>query len=84
MSDLVTLALVGGTGLNELGGAIGEIELETPYGIPSGPIFVVVDSPVRILFLPRHGQPHRFPLRQAHAVHLVLFVGLNEHMVQVF
>ena len=61
MSAPVTLALVGGTGLNELGGGVGEIELETPYGAPSGPICVVADSPVRILFLPRHGQPHRFP-----------------------
>ncbi|HET6593607.1 MAG TPA: S-methyl-5'-thioinosine phosphorylase [Xanthomonadales bacterium] len=61
MAEPLTLALVGGTGLNELGGAAGEIELETPYGLPSAPIRVVAEAPVRILFLPRHGQPHRFP-----------------------
>lgn len=61
MAGPKTLALVGGTGLNELGESIGEIELDTPYGPPSAAIRVVAETPVRILFLARHGQPHRFP-----------------------
>ena len=61
MAEPITLAVVGGTGLNELGDSIGAVELDTPYGSPSAPIRVVAETPVRILFLARHGRPHRFP-----------------------
>jgi len=61
MAERTTLALVGGTGLNQLDDAVAEIELDTPYGAPSSPIYVVAESPVRVLFLARHGRPHRFP-----------------------
>jgi len=56
-----TLALIGGTGLTELDERVETIEIETPYGDPSAPIRVVADEPLRLLFLPRHGSPHRFP-----------------------
>ena len=56
-----TLALIGGTGLTDLDGQAETITIETPYGRPSAPIRVVSSEPVRLLFLPRHGSPHRFP-----------------------
>jgi 5'-methylthioinosine phosphorylase len=61
MSAEVTLALVGGTGLTELDESLETISIETPYGSPSADIRVIENGPVRLLFLPRHGNPHRFP-----------------------
>lgn len=69
----LTVALIGGTGLNELRdelpdgrqtvttGDAGTLVVDTPYGPPSAPIRVVATEPWRLLFLPRHGNPHRFP-----------------------
>ncbi len=56
-----TLALIGGTGLNQFGGAAESITIDTPFGPHSDAIQVVALKPLRILFLPRHGSPHRFP-----------------------
>ena len=56
-----TLALIGGTGLTDLDSQAETITMETPYGRPSAPIRVVSSEPVKLLFLPRHGSPHRFP-----------------------
>lgn len=69
MTAGLTLALVGGTGLTELeehrgkdsGGGHETLDPDTPYGRPSAPIRVVAMEPLRLLFLPRHGNPHRFP-----------------------
>ncbi len=61
MKAVVTLALVGGTGLTELDENVKSISVDTPYGAPSAPIREVQCGPVRLLFLPRHGNPHRFP-----------------------
>jgi 5'-methylthioinosine phosphorylase len=61
MNASVTLALVGGTGLTELDENVKSISVDTPYGAPSAPIREVQSGPVRLLFLPRHGNPHRFP-----------------------
>ena len=65
MTVRLTLALVGGTGLTELEDASGKgletLDIDTPYGRPSAPIRVVATEPLRLLFLPRHGNPHRFP-----------------------
>ena len=56
-----TLALIGGTGLNKLGTLIDSIDIDTPYGKPSAPLSVLRDDDIRILFLPRHGSPHKIP-----------------------
>ena len=61
MSASVTLALVGGTGLTQLDETVKSISVDTPYGAPSAPISELISGPVRLLFLPRHGNPHRFP-----------------------
>jgi len=56
-----TLALIGGTGLNQLGSLLDTLDVDTPYGKPSAPLQVLRDDEIRILFLPRHGTPHRIP-----------------------
>ena len=57
----LTLALIGGTGLTELDEHHEVLDIDTPYGAPSAAIRVVSTDPVRLLFLPRHGSPHRIP-----------------------
>ena len=57
----LSLALVGGTGLNQFSGEAELLDISTPYGATSAPVQVVATEPLRILFLPRHGSPHRFP-----------------------
>ena len=61
MGAPLTLGMIGGTGLTELDDSTEKLDIETPYGAPSAPIRVVEDGPVRLLFLPRHGSPHRYP-----------------------
>jgi purine nucleoside phosphorylase len=61
MTSPVTLALVGGTGLTELQAPVETIDIETPYGPTSAPVRVLAKGALRLLFLPRHGNPHRFP-----------------------
>ena len=61
MTGVTTLGLVGGTGLTELDDSYETLDIETPFGVPSDPIRVVQTEPVRLLFLPRHGSPHRYP-----------------------
>ena len=61
MTSELTLALVGGTGLTELEDHAEALDIDTPYGLPSAPIRVIETDPLRLLFLPRHGSPHRFP-----------------------
>ena len=83
MAAAPTLAMIGGTGLTALEQALETLEIETPYGPPSAAIRVLRTEPVRLLFLPRHGDPHRFPphgvnyranlwaLREAGAAHVL-------------
>ena len=61
MSAAGCLALLGGTGLTELEETDRTLVIDTPYGPPSAPVRVVREGPARLLFLPRHGSPHRFP-----------------------
>jgi len=61
MSAELTLGLIGGTGLTELDDSIESIAVDTPYGAPSAAIRVIRTEPIKLLFLPRHGSPHRFP-----------------------
>jgi len=56
-----TLGLIGGTGLNALTDRWEAVEVETPYGPPSAPPRLIESDAMRLLFLPRHGDPHRFP-----------------------
>ncbi len=62
MEQKTTLGVIGGTGLYEMEGLSGvrEVEMETPYGAPSGPFVVGSLDGVELIFLPRHGKGHRY------------------------
>lgn len=61
-----TLAIIGGTGLTELPGLtiLKAHDLQTPFGSPSAPILEGELDGLRILFIARHGHPHRIPPHQ--------------------
>jgi 5'-methylthioinosine phosphorylase len=82
------IGIIGGTGLTSLSGLTisGEQTLRTPWGIPSGPLVIgsLGDQPV--VFLARHGYPHRIPPHQInyranlwamHHVGVRTLVGVN-------
>ena len=78
-----TFGLIGGTGLDSWGFSEESLQIETPFGSPSGQIKVFNFPTARLLFLPRHGQghsvsPHKvnyraniFALRQAGAKFII-------------
>lgn len=57
------LAIMGGTGLSRMQGArlLAEHPAATPLGDASAPVVEVELEGRRVLFLARHGQPHRIP-----------------------
>lgn len=57
------IAIIGGTGLNQLDGVerIEERNVETRYGSVSAPLQCLAVRGKPFLFLARHGQPHRLP-----------------------
>lgn len=61
MTERITLGLIGGTGLTEWAESAGTSVSDTPFGSPSAPVRVIEAGPVQLLFMPRHGSPHRFP-----------------------
>ena len=58
-----SLAIIGGTGIDQLDGLeiTGTCEVETPYGDPSRPVQQGSLGQVRLLFLQRHGSPRAIP-----------------------
>ncbi len=58
-----TIAVIGGTGMNQWPGL--EIErrheVNTPYGKPSAPLLEGKVYGVRAIFLARHGEGHKIP-----------------------
>ncbi|TLX59450.1 S-methyl-5'-thioadenosine phosphorylase [Stutzerimonas nosocomialis] len=59
-------AIIGGTGLTQLSGFTlrDAIAIDTPYGAPSAPILRGEFAGRDVLFLARHGHPHRIPPHQ--------------------
>ncbi len=59
-------AIVGGTGLTELPGLLlrEAVAIDTPYGPPSADILRGDYAGREVLFLARHGHPHRIPPHQ--------------------
>ncbi|MBN2531967.1 MAG: S-methyl-5'-thioadenosine phosphorylase [Spirochaetales bacterium] len=57
----MNIGVIGGTGLNSIKGAalIREIDIPTPFGMPSDAISIVDIGGVQAAFLPRHGKGHR-------------------------
>jgi 5'-methylthioinosine phosphorylase len=59
----MTIAIIGGTGLTQIESLsiVEEIALETPFGSPSAPYLIAELNDNRLIFLARHGNPHRIP-----------------------
>lgn len=58
-----TVAVIGGTGMNQWPGLDIEkrLEISTPYGAPSAPLLVGKVYGIRAVFLARHGEGHKIP-----------------------
>ena len=61
MSEPVTVAIIGGSGLYALAAPEEEVRAVTPYGQPSDAIQLVRAGGRRVAFLPRHGRGHSLP-----------------------
>lgn len=55
------VGVIGGSGFYEFLDDAREVEVETPWGPPSGPLTVGEVSGRTVVFVPRHGRDHRFP-----------------------
>lgn len=62
MNKLISLAVIGGSGLYAMPGLtdIEELAIDTPFGAPSDAVIVGTLNGRRVAFLPRHGRGHRF------------------------
>ncbi len=60
------VGIIGGTGLTQLSGLSisGEREVDTPWGEPSAPLVFGKLDGQDVVFLARHGDPHRIPPHQ--------------------
>jgi 5'-methylthioinosine phosphorylase len=63
---MTVYAIIGGTGLTQLDGLTitAALNLDTPYGAPSAPVLRGEYAGREVLFLARHGHPHRIPPHQ--------------------
>ena len=63
---MTVYAIIGGTGLTELPGLILDeaVAMDTPYGCPSAEVQRGRYAGREVLFLARHGHPHRIPPHQ--------------------
>jgi 5'-methylthioadenosine phosphorylase len=59
--DKVRIGVIGGTGVYQMGALteIEEVQVETPFGVPSEAIVVGTLEGQRVAFLARHGRGHR-------------------------
>ena len=55
------IGIFGGSGFYSFLDDVEEVELETPYGKPSGPFVIGELEGKRVAFLPRHGPNHELP-----------------------
>ncbi|MEY6431606.1 S-methyl-5'-thioinosine phosphorylase [Thioalkalicoccus limnaeus] len=56
------LAIIGGSGFSAIAGLeVASSSAETPYGAASAPVARGTMASREVLFLPRHGSPHRIP-----------------------
>ncbi|MBT3585345.1 MAG: S-methyl-5'-thioadenosine phosphorylase [Halobacteriovoraceae bacterium] len=62
MTEVVTVGVIGGSGLYNLDGIqiVKEHNLETPFGKPSAPVVEASLGGASFFFLPRHGKDHQF------------------------
>lgn len=60
-APMAEVAVIGGSGFYQLLTDSQHVEVETPYGRPSGTVSVGSVAGRRVAFLPRHGLGHAFP-----------------------
>ena len=62
--QLAEIGVLGGSGFYELltapAGEVEQVELDTPYGAPAGPITIATVAGRRVAFLARHGRGHEY------------------------
>ena len=58
---MTVFAIIGGTGLTQLEGLTisAALNVDTPYGPPSAPLLRGYFAGREVLFVARHGHPHR-------------------------
>ncbi len=56
-----SVAVIGGSGFYTFLDHPQEVEVETPYGAPSGPVALGEVAGRSVAFLPRHGRRHEYP-----------------------
>ena len=61
MSDLAEIGVIGGSGFYEFLDSADEVQVQTPFGLPSDPLVIGEVAGRRVAFLPRPGRDHRFP-----------------------
>ncbi|QNU66068.1 S-methyl-5'-thioadenosine phosphorylase [Ruminiclostridium herbifermentans] len=61
MENKVDIGVFGGSGFYSFLKNVKEIEVNTPYGMPSDKIAIAEYEGKRIAFLPRHGKNHQYP-----------------------
>ncbi len=55
------IGIIGGSGFYSFFSDAEKVEVDTPFGAPSGPLTVGEVAGRRVAFLPRHGEQHQFP-----------------------
>ncbi len=55
---MAEVGIIGGSGFTRFLEPLDEVELDTPYGSPSGPVTICDVSGRRVAFVPRHGEHH--------------------------
>ncbi len=61
MPPAAMIGVFGGSGFYQFLDGVEQVEVETPYGQPSGRIAIGTVGGVRVAFLPRHGADHTLP-----------------------
>lgn len=63
MLNVSTIAVIGGTGMNQWPGLEVEqrLNIRTPYGAPSAPLLAGKIHGMEVVFLARHGEGHKVP-----------------------
>ena len=58
MENLADIGVFGGSGFYKFLDNIKEVQIETPYGMPSDSLFIGNISTHKVAFMPRHGRQH--------------------------
>ncbi len=60
-APLASIGVIGGSGFYEFLDDAKQVEVQTPFGLPSDPLTIGTVAGRSVAFVPRHGRDHRFP-----------------------